>query len=77
MKNIDIRFNTNFPQKSQFEWRLIIDGEENLVNSVRVETPTYTSSKFIEGHGMKWHLSTSANTVELTENAGKIHAIVK
>lgn len=63
MKKVDIRFNTNFPAKSQFEWRLLIDGEEHLVNKIRCEVPTYTSETFIEGHGMKWHLSCKANEV--------------
>jgi len=63
MKNVDIRFNTNFPTKSKFEWRVIIDGVETLVNNVRIDTPSYTSSTFIEGAGMKWHISTKANEV--------------
>jgi hypothetical protein len=66
MKKVDIRFNTNFPSKSQYEWRVLIDGEETLVNNVKIETPCYTTSTFIEGQGMKWHLSTEANTVEFT-----------
>lgn len=77
MKNVDLRFNTNFPEKSQFEWRLLINGEEHLVNSVRIQTPTYTTSAFIEGQGMKWHLSTSANTIEIELIAGKKHATIK
>jgi hypothetical protein len=63
MKKIDIRFNTNFPVKSKYEWRLLINGQETLVNSIRCEVPTWTTSTFIEGHGMKWHLSCEANEV--------------
>lgn len=63
MKNIDIRFNTNFPSKSKFEWRVLVDGEETLVNTIRCEVPTYSSTTFIEGHGMKWHMSAKANEV--------------
>jgi uridine kinase len=68
MKKVDIRFNTNFPSKSQFEWRVLIEGVETLVNNVRIETPCYTTSTFIEGHGMKWHISTEANTVEFSNS---------
>lgn len=63
MKKIDIRFNTNFPQKSKFEWRLLINGEETLVNNIRCEVPSWTTTTFIEGHGMKWHMSCEANEV--------------
>jgi hypothetical protein len=65
MKKVDIRFNTNFPSKSQYEWRLLIDGEETLVNNIKIEIPCYTTSTFIGGHGMKWHISTEANIIEL------------
>ena len=68
MKKVDIRFNTNFPSKSQYEWRVLIDGEETLVNNVKIETPCYTTSTFIEGQGMKWHLSTEANTIEFSNS---------
>ena len=74
MKNIDIRFNTNFPTRSNFEWRLLIDGEETLVNTIRCEVPTFTSTTFIEGHGMKWHMSADATSVEYSEIAGKKYA---
>jgi hypothetical protein len=67
MKKVDIRFNTNFPSKSQFEWRVLIDGEETLVNNVRVEIPCYTTSTFIGGHGLKWHISTEATNIEFDE----------
>lgn len=64
MHKVDIRFNTNFPSKSQYEWRVLIDGVETLVNNVRIEIPCYTTTTFIEGQGMKWHLSTEANNFE-------------
>jgi len=64
MHKVDIRFNTNYPSKSQYEWRVLINGQETLVNNVRIETPCYTTSTFIEGQGMKWHLSTESNSVE-------------
>lgn len=60
---VDIRFNTNYPEKSKFEWRLLVDGEEQLVNNIRIDSPTYTTSTFIEGIGMKWHLTTNAEEI--------------
>lgn len=78
MKKIDIRFNTNFPSKSQYEWRLLINGEETLVNNVKIEVPCYTTSTFIEGHGMKWHITTQANEVEIDKSLiNNILAIIK
>ena len=72
---VDIRFNTNYPEKSKFEWRVLVDGKETLVNTVRCEVPTYTTSTFIEGHGMKWHMSAVANQVLIQEYINNvIHA---
>lgn len=74
---VKIRFNTNFPSKSQYEWRLIVEGVEQLVNEIRVEIPCYTTSEFVEGHGQKWHISCDANEVELHDILNKKQAIIK
>lgn len=60
---VDIRFNTNYPEKSKFEWRVLVNEVETLVNTIRCEVPTWTTSTFIEGHGMKWHMSCEAKDV--------------
>jgi hypothetical protein len=73
--NVDIRFNTAYPEKSKFEWRVLVDGKENLVNTIRCEVPTFSSKTFIEGHGMKWHMSAIANQVIIQEHINNvIHA---
>lgn len=74
---VKIRFNTNYPSKSQYEWRLIVEGEEQLVNSIRVEVPCFTTSEFIEGHGQKYHLSCDANNVEVQNILNKKQATIK
>lgn len=71
---VDIRFNTNYPQRSQFEWRVLVDGEEHLVNVVQCDVHTYTTSTFIEGQGMKWHMSADASHVTYLESEGKLYA---
>lgn len=71
---VDIRFNTNYPQSSQFEWRVLEGGKETLVNAIRCNVPTYTTSTFIEGQGMKWHMSADATDVIYTFIAGKTYA---
>ena len=68
MQKVDIRFNTNFPSKSRYEWRVLVDGVETLVNNVRIEIPCYTTSTFIEGQGAKWHITTQANSVEFDKS---------
>ena len=74
---VNIRFNTNFPSKSQFEWRVIISDKEELVNGIRIECACYTTSEFIEGHGMKYHITAEASKVEITPSAGKRIAYIK
>lgn len=68
VQRVDVRFNTNFPLKSQYEWRVLVNGQETLVNNVRIEVPCHTTSTFIEGHGQKWHITTEANSVEFNNS---------
>ena len=74
MQTIKIRFNTNFPAKSQYEWRVIVDGVEHLVNGINIQTPAYTSSEFIEGHGLKHHITTEAEFFSIVE-AGVLNKV--
>lgn len=74
---VDIRFNTNFPTKSQYEWRVLVDGQETLVNDVKCFCPTYTTSSFIEGAGMKWHMSANAKSVDFQSTENKKIAHIK
>jgi len=63
---VDIRFNTNFPiGKSKYEWRVIKDGIEHLVNHVYISCPTFTSTRFIEGEGQKYHVTANTNNVNI------------
>jgi hypothetical protein len=77
VKNVKIRFNTTYPSLSKYEWRLLIDGVENLVNEIRIEVPSYTSSEFIEGIGMKWHISCQSNSIEIMNSLDKKIAYIK
>jgi len=74
---VQIQFNTNFPSKSNYEWRLLIDGVENLVNEVRLDVSSWTTTDFIEGIGQKWHLTADCEGVIFGEAGGKKVAFVK
>lgn len=74
MQTIKIRYNTNFPNKSQYQWRVLFNEIEHLVNSVRIETPTYTTSEFIEGHGLKHHITTQGTFFEVV-TAGELNKV--
>lgn len=76
MKKVKIRFNTNFPEKSPFEWRLIVDDVEYLVNSIVINTPCVTTKDYIEGIGEKYHIATEADIVKIHENDGSKFAFV-
>lgn len=72
---IDIRFNTNYPERSKFEWRVLVNGEEHLANTVFCNVPSYSTSTFIEGQGMKWHMSASgASDVIFTKYGERVEA---
>lgn len=85
-KTIDIRFNTNFPEKSQYEWRIIYVSDapfgdkdaEVLVNEFQIHSlPCYSHSRFIEGEGMKHHVRVDANDVQIIYKEGRKIAYIQ
>ncbi len=63
---IDIRFNNNYlSSKSKYEWRVIQNGVENLVNHVHIRSHSYTTTKFIEGEGQKYHITAFSDSLEI------------
>lgn len=62
-----IRFNTESDGKTLL-WRLILDGDELLVNSIRVEKISYTSTDWLEDKQcFKHHISVADAQVEIDD----------
>lgn len=62
-----IRYNTNSDGQNQC-WRLVLDGEEILVESVQIEAPVFTSRDWIEPIGQfKHHISVRDCEVSIDE----------
>lgn len=66
-----IRFNTNYNQEDPHskEWRVIVNGEEKLCNTIDIECSSKTSKNFIEGVGFKWHIQCDANKLIFEKDA--------
>ena len=63
-KAIKIRFNTYFkPGDGSKEWRVLVNGQENFCNHIKINCPSYTTHDFIAGVGDKWHISCEANHI--------------
>lgn len=77
MPKINIRYNTNFPENSRYQWRVLIDGIEKLANDVLISTPCYTTSEKIEGVGIKYHITTNSDNVKINSVFGVISIIIK
>jgi hypothetical protein len=63
---IRLRYNTN-DTNGENPWRLLIDGVENLVKEVHFQIPVSTSTDVIPEVGVKYHIGTNANSVEINE----------
>jgi len=62
-----IRYNTNSDGQNQC-WRLVLDGEEVLVESVQIEAPVFTSRDWIEPVSQfKHHISVRDCDVVINE----------
>jgi hypothetical protein len=63
---IRLRYNTN-DTNGENPWRLLIDGVESLVKEVHFQIPVSTSTDVIPEVGVKYHIGTNANSVEINE----------
>jgi hypothetical protein len=62
-----IRYNTNSDGQNQC-WRLVLDGEEILVESVQIDAPVFTSKDWIAPIGQfKHHISVKDCEVAINE----------
>ena len=57
MNKIQIRYNTHATEENDLRWRIIINGEDFLADSIEIRCPCRTTQDWIEGIGMKWHIT--------------------
>jgi uncharacterized membrane protein len=86
IKKFQIRFNVNSTSEID-RWRLITDGDENLVKDIIIDGHTYTSMDWMEDIGeYKWHVSCEgyvtitnniAYVVTVKEDATMVRHILK
>lgn len=70
-----IRFNTESDGKTLL-WRLVLDGAEHLVNSIKVEKESYTSTDWLEDKQCyKHHISVS--NCEVTIDDDTLDAVLR
>ncbi|HWL45815.1 MAG TPA: hypothetical protein VNQ73_22930 [Ilumatobacter sp.] len=63
-----IRYNTKSDRMSLL-WRLAVDGEEYLVDAIRISVPVQTTSDWMPELGeVKHHVTAWNATVEIVEN---------
>lgn len=68
-QQVQLRYNTA-SDGEQLAWRLIIDGTEHLVNSIRVTATCVTTRDWIEEAGTyKHHLTVYNCTVSITDES--------
>ncbi len=79
--HIKIRFNTNFPTKSDKKWRVLVDNVQHLVDEIEVYSKLFSSEDSVIGDDgsevIKYHVSTFAKTVEFSTKKGITKAIIK
>lgn len=60
MTTVKIRYNTQVSDDFLY-WRVLVDGVEKLASDIKINIPTITTKDFIEGVGMKHHITCEAN----------------
>ena len=74
---MQIRFNTNYPEKSPHKWRLLIDGEQTLVDEVYIMVPSWTTTDKLSTGEVKHHITVKASKLEIVETEGRKIATIK
>lgn len=79
--HIKIRFNTNFPERSDKKWRVLVDDVQHLVDEIEVNSKLFSSEDLVKGDDgsevLKYHVSTFAKTIEFSTKKGQTKAIIK
>ena len=61
---VRIRFNTNYDSIfNTKKWRLIIDGDEKLVDEIQIIGKCFTTSEIMEEVGLKHHIGCVAKSI--------------
>lgn len=61
-KTIKIRYNTSVDDDFLY-WRVLIEGVEYLVSDVIINVKSFTTKDFIEGVGMKHHITCESDEI--------------
>lgn len=72
--NILIRFNTDYPNGKK--WRLLMDGEQKLVDEVQIKCQCHTSSDKMPDGVIKHHICCVARRVEYEQRDIELIAII-
>lgn len=69
---IRIRYNTNYPLKSDKKWRLLINGEQILVDEINIFVPCHTTTDIVLGDDgkdvQKYHISCEGKVEYTTDS---------
>lgn len=77
--DVKIRFNTKFPNESEYKWRIIIDDVQHLVDEIVVNCKSFTTGDLVNVDGqdvMKWHISCKAKNVSFKTKKNQKIAVV-
>lgn len=80
-KLVLIRFNTNYPLKSDKKWRIIVDGTQHLVDDFVLTSYCFSSVDNVTddngGTIIKYHVSTNAKSVDFYNEDGNLIANIQ
>ena len=77
---VKIRYNTNYPERSDKKWRLLVEDTEHLVDEIEARCKTFTTTDEVVVDGKpvtKYHMSCKAKAIEFQTKKGKTKAILR
>lgn len=78
---VRIRWNTNFPEKSDKKWRVLVGDVQHLVDEVETRCKMFSTEDVVKGDDgnevTKYHISCNAKTIEFQTKKNVTKALIK
>jgi hypothetical protein len=79
--SVKIRYNTNYPEKHDKKWRVLVDENHHFVDEVVINCKSFTTEDIVKSDTgedvLKYHLSCNPKNVSFVTRKGKLKAVIK
>ena len=79
--SVKFMYNTNYPNKHDKKWRVLVDENQHFVDDVVIDCKSHTTEDIVKSDTgedvLKFHISCSPKNVSFVTRKGKLKAVIK